>query len=511
METQTATQSEVLYAALVARDARFDGRFFVGVTSTGVYCRPVCRVRAPRRENCLFFIHAAAAEKDGFRPCLRCRPELAPGTSAMEATARLAQCAARLIGAGLDDDATLEDLARRLGTSDRHLRRTFIAHFGVTPIAYAQSQRLLQAKRLLQDTHLPVTEVAFAAGFRSVRRFNALLKERYGLSPRDIRGKHTAPHSLQNALSDTFTVQMAYRAPFDWQGLLTFLSGRTVAGVDRVDDDSYVRAVRLKGATGEVEGHLRVRNDSVRNSLHVTLSSSLSHHVEFVLQCVARQFDLACDPCEVARVLGPLARGREGLRVPSAFDPFEASVRAIVGQQVSVKGAATIAGRIATTFGPPLVTPYDGIDRLFPTPATLAALDPSAIAALGMPLARARTIVTLAQAVQTGHIDLENPVDVDATVAKLLALPGIGPWTAHYLSMRALGWPDAFPAGDLGVRKAYALIDPALGMKAREKDIEAYAERWRPWRSYATLHLWASLESAPAPLPNARKKKEIRK
>ena len=487
IDSVTPTDPASLYAAFVARDRRFDGRFLVGVTSTGIYCRPVCKVRTPRAANCRFFPHAAAAEAGGFRPCLRCRPELAPGLSAIDSPSRLAWAAARRIEAGALDESGLAGLAAHLGITDRHLRRVFGEAFGVSPIDYAQTQRLLLAKRLLADTTLPVTEVALTAGFGSLRRFNTLFRARYGLTPSTLRrgaDRDQAPGD------GGLRFELAFRPPFDWDGLLAFLSARCVAGVEEVTAGEYRRTLRLdSGGDAPPNGWLTVTlAPAARHAVALTVSPGLQRALPAVLAGVGRLCDLSCDPQAVAQGLGPLAASAPGLRVPGAIDGFEVAVRAVLGQQVSVKAAHTLAGRVVEAFGEPVTTPFTALHQLFPTPARLAQLDPTALAALGIVRSRAHTLVTLARAVATGELDLGPCADVDATLARLQALPGIGPWTAQYIALRALGWPDAWPSGDVVLCKV-------LGGVTRGQ-ADTLAQAWRPWRSYATLHLWRSASSA---------------
>ena len=468
------------YRALRARDARFDGRFFVGVSSTRIYCRPVCTVKPPRRENCRFYASAAAAESAGYRPCLRCRPELAPGNASIDATTRLAQAAAGLLEDRAYDAAGLAAVAARLGITDRHLRRAFGAEFGVSPVEFAQTQRLLLAKRLLTDTALPVTEVAFASGFRSVRRFNALFRQRYRLQPSRLRGRTAAP-----ALPDALTFELGFRPPYDWNALAAFVGARAIAGVESADADSYRRSVRIAHGGREHRGWIEVLPSQKKAALRVVVSASLARALPPVLARVKALMDLACSPSEVERALGALAKRHPGLRVPGAFDGFELAVRAILGQQVSVASARTLAGRFAAAFGDPLETPFGDLTTLFPAAGRIADLQPRRVAALGIPAARARPIVALARQVQDGALDLTPNGDVDATLARLRTIPGIGEWTAQYVALRALAWPDAFPHTDYGVMKALKLTDP--------KRVLAAAEKWRPWRAYAVMHLWQSL------------------
>ncbi|MFM2059249.1 MAG: hypothetical protein RLY71_3634 [Pseudomonadota bacterium] len=495
-----------LYAALVAHDARFDGRFYVGVTSTGIYCRPVCRVRTPKAENCRFFAHAAAAEAGGFRPCLRCRPELAPGQAAIDAPSRLAWAAAQRIDAGELDAHGLAGLAARLGITDRHLRRIFHASFGVSPVAYAQTQRLLLAKQLLADSALPVTEVALAAGFGSLRRFNALFRDRYGLAPGELR-RASAPAAAVAAAGLRF--ELAYRPPFDWAGWLAFLAGRCVAGVEQVElpdatdvtepeaatTGVYRRSVRLPLGSTWNSGWLDLRHVPARHAVALTVSPGLLRVLPAVLAGVRRLCDLSGDPQAVAQALGPLAAGAPGLRVPGAFDGFEMAVRAVLGQQVTVRAAHTLASRLVAALGEPIDAafspPSAALTHLFPTPQRLAAAEVEQLAALGIVRSRAAALIALAREVASGRLDLGPAADVAATLAQLQALPGIGPWTAQYLALRALGWPDAWPSGDVALRKALGGVSAAQA--------EQMSQAWRPWRSYAVLHLWRGASTDPNP------------
>jgi AraC family transcriptional regulator of adaptative response / DNA-3-methyladenine glycosylase II len=467
------------YRALRARDPRFDGRFFVAVSSTRIYCRPVCAVRPPRRENCRFYRSAAAAEQDGYRPCLRCRPELAPGNSSIDATSRLAQAAASLIEDGSLDGAGVEGLAARLGITDRHLRRAFGAEFGVSPVAFAQTQRLLLAKRLLTDTRLAVTEVALGSGFGSLRRFNALFRERYRLNPSRLRKLAAA-----TAAPDALGFELSFRPPYDWPALAAFLGERAVEGVEAVEGGIYRRTVRVTGDKGEHRGWIETGLSARKPALRVSLSPSLAKAIPQVLARAKSFFDLACQPSEVANALGQLAARHPGLRVPGTFCGFELAVRAVLGQAISVAAARTLAGRFAAAFGSPFETPFAALRTVFPSPAELAQLAPGRIARLGLPLARAQGIVALARAVADGGLALTPSADLERTLERLRGLPGIGEWTAQYIAMRALAWPDAFPHTDLGVMKA-------LGERNPRRVLEA-AEAWRPWRAYAVMHLWQS-------------------
>jgi AraC family transcriptional regulator of adaptative response / DNA-3-methyladenine glycosylase II len=466
------------YRALSARDARFDGRFFVGVSSTRIYCRPVCTVRTPKRENCHFFPSAAAAEVRGYRPCLRCRPELAPGLASIDATTRLAQAAANYIENGALEDHGIEHLASRIGVTSRHLRRIFESEFGVAPIEYAQTQRLLLAKRLLTDTDLPVTDVALASGFRSLRRFNALIKSRYRMAPRAMR-RDAAPDTLPA----TLRFLLPYRPPYAWDAQLAFLGARAIDGVESVTARAYRRSLAISHRGAIHSGWIDVQKATRRPALSVTLSASLARAVPQVLAATKHAFDLTCDPDEVTACLGPLAVDEPGLRVPGTFDGFELAVRAIIGQQISVRGARTLLGRLASTLGTEGVpTGAPGVTRLFPSPQRIAAATTAEMAAIGVTTARARTLAAVAGATARGELDLRPGADVEAVCAALEAIPGIGTWTSQYIAMRALGWPDAFLASDLVVLKA-------LG-ETKARNALARSEAWRPWRAYAVMHLW---------------------
>ena len=469
------------YRALRARDVRFDGRFFVAVSSTRIYCRPICTVRPPKRENCRFYPSAAAAESAGYRPCLRCRPELAPGNASVDAITRLAQAAASMMEDRTLDKNGLDTIAARLGVTDRHLRRAFRTEFGVAPVEFDQTQRLLLAKRLLTDTALPITEVAFASGFGSVRRFNALFRERYRLQPSELRGRMRS----RVAVDDTLHFELSFRPPFDWPALCGFLGARAIAGVESLEAGRYSRTAAIVHEGTQHRGWLAIEMSKKKPTLRVSVSTSLAKALPPLLSRVKALTDLACNPAEVDRVLGPLTKRHPGLRVPGAFDGFELGVRAILGQQVSVAGARTLAGRFVTAFGEPIDTGSAALTMLFPDAPRVADLSPAQVARIGLPNARARTIVALARTLANGSLVLAPNADVDAALEKLRALPGVGEWTAQYIAMRALAWPDAFPHTDLALMKALGERDP--------RKVLATSDSWRPWRAYAVMHLWQSL------------------
>jgi AraC family transcriptional regulator, regulatory protein of adaptative response / DNA-3-methyladenine glycosylase II len=472
------------YRALQTHDARFDGRFFVGVTSTGIYCRPVCRVRLPRRENCRFFGHAAAAEQAGFRPCLRCRPEQAPGLSGADAARSLAEAGARLIthAVAAGEQPSLPAIAQRLGITERHLRRIFQAHLGVSPIDWQTTQRLLLAKRLLTDTTLPVTQVAAASGFGSLRRFNAAFAERYRLTPGALRretGTETGVRPLR----------LPWRPPYDRAAMMGFLAARPLTGVEAVGDDGWWRrtlAVPHHGQT--LQGWIALRLDEDAAALEV--APTLAPALGTVIERVRHLLDLDADPARIDPALASLpVPVRAGLRVPGCIDGFETMVRIVLGQQISVAAACTLAARLVERFGAPLATPWPGLDRLFPSARALAEASPEAIGTLGIVRVRVGALQALARAVDSGALALHPAAPVEDTLARLRLLPGVGDWTAELAALRVLAWPDAFPATDAGVVKALG------GLKAAQS--LPLAEAWRPWRSYAVMQLWQSLVDRP--------------
>jgi AraC family transcriptional regulator of adaptative response / DNA-3-methyladenine glycosylase II len=480
---------ESCYRALAAKDARFDGIFFTGVKTTGIYCRPVCTVKTPRESSCTFFTSAAAAEAAGFRPCLRCRPELAPYALQQN----LAYAVWQRIAAGALNDGDLERLAAEVGLSSRQLRRVLLQHFGVTPVELAQTQRLLFAKKLLQETHMPMAELAYAAGFGSVRRFNALFAARYGIAPSAIR-RTAATDGV--AAQDALMLRLAYRPPFDWQRMLRYFAGRGIPGVEAVQAQErdrpgvYMRSARI----GNVAGWLRVTHLASRHQLELQVSSSLSTMLMPLVARVRGQFDLDANPAVIEThlqkdpLLAAHIKAMPGLRVPGAFDAFELAVRAVLGQQVSVAGATTLSGRLVTRFGEPVDTPFAGVTSHFPRADVIAAADVIDIARIGMPKSRAQTIQHLARFAAAGGLNMRPGMTLDEAVAHLKTVRGIGDWTAHYIALRALRFPDAFPAGDLGLQKAAAEDNPSG--RLTEKQLAARAHIWAPWRGYAALILW---------------------
>jgi AraC family transcriptional regulator of adaptative response / DNA-3-methyladenine glycosylase II len=476
--------ADAAYQAIKARDARFDGRLFVGVTSTGIYCRPVCRVRTPRRENCRFFDTRAQAEAAAFRPCLKCRPEIAPGLSQMDSSQQLADTAARWIEHAVHSGTALQlpDVAARLGVTDRHLRRIFQATHGVSPHAWLTTQRLLLAKQLLTDTRQPVTQVALASGFDSLRRFNAAFVERYRLNPSQLRKDGGAAPAADAPL------RLAYRPPYDVEAVLAFFAQRQLPGVEQVVDLSLHRTLGWMHHGQRLCGWLSCRFVPERHEVHVHVAPSLAPVLGAVLQAVRQGLDLDADPSRIDPVLA-LVPGppRAGLRLPGAIDGFEAAVRVILGQQVTVKAARTLTARLVQRLGRPVETPHPALTHVFPDAATLAAADPEAIGTLGIVRQRVRAIQALATEVDAGRLTLHRGAALAPTLAALQALPGIGDWTAQVIAMRALAWPDAWPASDIGLMNALGSRDPRY--------LTACAERWRPWRAYAVIKLWHHLEN----------------
>jgi AraC family transcriptional regulator of adaptative response / DNA-3-methyladenine glycosylase II len=475
-----------LYNAYASRDPRFDGVFYIGVTSTGIYCRPVCTAKTPKAANCRFFDSAETAERANFRPCLRCRPELAPGNAPVDDAQRIASLIVHRIDEGmLDNGAGLEEVAAQFGWSSRQIRRIVQKELGVSPIELVQTRRLLLAKQLLTETVLPITEVAFASGFSSLRRFHDAFSSRYGMPPTRFR-KATEVARNTSASVDAFTLQLTYRPPFDWSGVLRFLGVRAMRGVESVLDDAYLRTVQL----GQHSGWIHVRHRPERRSLLVELSRSLTPVLPALLGRLRQLFDLSARPDVISAhlagdpLLAQAVARNPGLRVPGAFDGFELAMRAILGQQITVKGATTLASRFVDAFGEPITTPHAGLERLCPSPRRVAAATVDELASLGIIQTRARSIIVLAAEMASGRLTLEAGADHELAMKQLVALPGIGAWTAHYIAMRALRWPDAFPKEDVVLRKQLGDVSAAWA--------EERSQAWRPWRSYATLHLWQS-------------------
>lgn len=484
--------ADAAYLVLQARDARFDGRLFVGVTSTRIYCRPICRVRTPRRENCRFFATPAQAEAEAFRPCLKCRPEIAPGPglpwSVMDASRTLARQAADWLDtqAGSGEGLGLAALASRLGVSDRHLRRIFQAEHGVTPVQYLQTRRLLTAKQLLTDTRLPVSQVALASGFGSLRRFNAAFAESYRMSPTRLRGDAADNTPMAD---DAIAITLGFRMPYDAARLARFLAQRAIPGIEEVEGTTIRRSVR-GGVVADAPGWVEAVFVPGAARLRLRFAPGWASASARVVAAVRRWLDLDAAPEAIGLALASLP-GDEGLRLPGSIDAFELAVRAVLGQQVTVAAARTIARRLVDAFGTPIATPWPQIHRVFPDPQCLAGLPVQRIAEHGIIRTRANAIVELAKAWPELSRHIGPHQAPDALIERLCALPGIGPWTAHYIAMRALGWPDAFLPNDVAVLKAMKnLFDTAS-----QREADAVAAAWQPWRSYAVLRLWNSLET----------------
>ncbi|MFJ1211469.1 DNA-3-methyladenine glycosylase 2 family protein [Burkholderia pyrrocinia] len=475
---------DTCYDALLSRNRRFDGWFFVGVATTGVYCRPVCPVKPPKAQNCSYYPTAAAAEKAGFRPCMRCRPELAPGHGLLDLSGNLADAAATLIEDGFLNAHSIDALAQRVGVTERHLRRIFAAQFGVSPVEFAQTHRLLMAKRLLTDTALPVAVVASTAGFGSVRRFNDLFRQRYGLNPLRLRKGAGA------SADGDMTFPLPYRPPFAWADLMRFLAQRQIDGVERIDAQGYARVVELPNRNngGRVTGWLSVAHVPQRFALAVTVSPALTPVVPAVLARVRRLFDLDSRPDVIDAHLGALASGSPGLRVPGAFDGLEIALRAIAGERLAAAHAGAVLSRIAERFGTKVEGAPPGLMHALPSAATLAALPPAALEALGIARETAQVIVSLAHAVADGMLALEPMAPLDATLAALRTMPGFDERAVQYVAMRAMAWPNAFPADDALLPARTEHVEPAE--RTRMPSSAPHAARWAPWRAYAALHVW---------------------
>ncbi|HEY3146677.1 MAG TPA: AlkA N-terminal domain-containing protein [Dongiaceae bacterium] len=485
------------YRALKSRDARFDGRLFVGITSTGIYCRPICPARSAKFENCRFFPSAAAAQEAGFRPCLRCRPETAPDLGSWRGTSNTVSRGLALIAEGaLDGDgASVDALAERLGVGGRQLRRLFQQHLGASPITVAQTRRVLFAKQLIHDTRLPMAEVAMAAGFGSIRRFNETFQELFRRPPSALRRKAVLALPEGSVGEIGVTVRLSYRPPYDWGAMLAFLKARAVDGVERIDGDVYCRTVQQDGETGTVE------------ILHLPAQACLSAAIRFpcvralpgIVARIRRVFDLSADVTAIGAhlaqdpLLAPLIAERPGLRAPGGWDGFELAVRAVLGQQVTVEAARKLAGKLVQVCGTSLRAEQRGKPGLriaFPTAEQVAKANLSEI---GMPAARKEALVALALAALKDPSLFQPQGTVEETVGRLRAIRGIGEWTAHYIALRAVRETDAFPASDIGLLRGAAI---RVGARPSPAGLQDRAETWRPWRAYAAQHLWAADQAA---------------
>ena len=482
-------QNAIYERARLARDARFDGQFYVGVSSTGIYCRPICPANAPKSENVSFFPSAAAAGEAGFRPCLRCRPECAPGTPAWSGTSTTVRRGLRLISSGALDDGNIESLADRLGVTSRHLRRLFTKHLGASPLAVAHTQRLHFAKRLIDETTLPMSHVSSAAGYGSIRRFNDAFRKTYGRSPRELR--RAGDESGLAGRTATLTVRLPYRRPFDWSGFLEFFAARATPGVEAVNGDTYSRTMTSDDAHGVVQISPDKRDGYLSLTLHCVNTNALFETV----QTAREVFDLDAPISEIRATLGkdkvlkPMLRKNPGVRVPGAWDGFEVTIRAILGQQISVKAATTIAGRIARKYGERLDLPgtniEGGLSHIFPGAERLMR---ARLLNIGLVRSRAETIRRVSAAVVNGDLQFDVAQDPEQFCEALQSIKGIGDWTAQYVAMRALKNPDAFPGSDLGLIKAIAYPD-----RVTPQELVTQAADWRPWRAYAAMLLWSSV------------------
>lgn len=496
---QTPPEDDACYLALKAKDARFDGFFFTGVTSTGIYCRPVCRVRTPKRENCRFFSLAAQAEDAGFRPCLRCRPEIAPRVtehvwSIQDASHILAGQAAQLLDSSEgwgNAPPSVQGLAKRLGVSDRHVRRIFEARFGISPLQYLQTRRLLSAKQWLTDTDLPIHQVAALSGFASLRRFNAAFSEHYQLNPSALR--RDSPAVKTRAHPTGLRLKLAYRPPYDVTAMVQFFATRQITGLEHAtpgnNAPSLARTLTLSvGAVTHV-GWIHATFDPAHCRIELQLSDSLHPVLPHVLARVRDWLDVDADPQAINERLSSHFPGSDGWRVPGTVDGFELAVRAILGQQVTVAAARTLSSRLVAQLGTPLATPFPQLTHLFPSPAALAGATGDALGGLGIVKQRQTAIQALARAVLEHRLSLHAGADPASTIATLITLPGVGDWTAQYIAMRALRWPDAFPAGDVALQKALGVQHGPQPAKAAL----AASLVWQPWRSYAVIRAWATL------------------
>jgi AraC family transcriptional regulator of adaptative response / DNA-3-methyladenine glycosylase II len=457
-----------------SRDARFDGRFYIGVVTTGIYCRPVCPAPSPRESNVRYFASAAAATEAGFRPCLRCRPEVAPGTPVWSGTSATVRRALRLIDDGVADGINLEDLAGRLGIGGRHLRRLFLQHLGVSPRALLHTRRLHFAKQLIDGTGLPFAAVAMSSGYGSIRRFNAAVMETWGRTPSALR------KSRPEGSAPGFRFRLAYRPPYDWSAMLRFLERRAVHGLEVVVDGRYLRTIVVNDRGGSIE----VSHDGPGRALVLQVQHPDPRAIYTIVRRVRAMFDVDADPGVISThlrtdaSLASRVQRSPGLRIPGGWDRFELIVRAVAGQQTSVAAATTFVSRLTERFGGRVAGAPGGPTRMFPGPATLS---DAPLEDVGLTRSRADAIRSLARATVVGELDLNGELQSDALVARLRSLPGIGPWTAAYVAMRAFNDPDAFPSGDLGLQRATGLS---------ERELRIRSERWRPWRAYATIHFW---------------------
>ena len=495
MQPRSQLSEDLCYQAVLSRDVRFDGRFFTAVLTTGIYCRSICPAVTPQRRNVRFYPCAAAAEEAGFRPCRRCRPDAAPGTPAWRGTSATVLRGLRCIEEGALDSGSVQDLADRLGMGERQLRRLFREHLGAPPNALARTRRAHFARQLIDQTALPMTEVAFAAGFGSLRQFNDVMRSTFGRAPVEMRrGLAQLPGPAGG-----LRLRVPVRAPYDWNAIIAFLTRRAIPGVEQVTSAAYRRSILVDGTPHCLE----VTFESRTPCLVLWVQPPATRGFLEVVERTKALFDAGADPLPIGEHLRsddglrPLLRTRPGLRVPGAWDGFELGVRAILGQQVSVAGATTLAGRLVRAFGARIPEAIGGITHLFPAAGRLAEAD---LTKIGLPGSRAKALCNFAREVASGNLSLSPAASMEETRDRLLAIPGLGPWTVDYIALRALRDPDAFPAGDLGLRRALSTSAALIS----EKALRARAEVWRPWRAYAALHLWTALPPTASRRNHAR-------
>jgi AraC family transcriptional regulator, regulatory protein of adaptative response / DNA-3-methyladenine glycosylase II len=491
MDGVAGLSESTLDRARISRDPRFDGKFFIAVRTTGIYCRPICPSPRSNKVNVRYYATAAAAAAAGYRPCRRCRPEVAPGSPAWLGPSAVVRRALRLIQEGSLDTGTVESLATRLGIGSRHLDRLFVQHLGVSPVAVAQTRRLHFAKQLLDETDLRVIDIAMAAGFRSIRRFNDAFLNAFGEPPSELRRRPTMKAGTRR--SESIELRLVYRPPYDWDHLVSFLARSAIAGVERVDAHGYARTLAV--ANGHVIVSVRPRPGETALSLRVTGATPATL---FELATVAKRvFDISADPVPIAEVLAldpilrPLLETRPALRVPGEWNPFECAVRAVLAERVTVATSRAWVEGLVNRIGTPIVSGVEGLTHLFPSPLAILERGKDELA---LPKSRVATLISLAQAVHERRIDFTAPSD--EVMRALASVPGIGRWGAQYVALRALGEPDAFPAGDPVLRRMIVGDE----RRSASRDVEARAEAWRPWRAYAVIHLW----EAAGPTKNAR-------
>ena len=472
----------VCYRAVLARDARHDGRFFTCVKTTGIYCRPICPARPPKLKNCVFVPTAAAAQEAGYRPCLRCRPESSPDLDAWRGTSATVSRALKLIEGGALDENDVDHLADRLQIGQRHLRRLFRQHIGAAPVTVAQTRRVLLAKQLIHQTDLSMIDIAIASGFGSVRRFNETFDQLYGRPPSELRRRA----ATNGSSSPQVELLLPYRPPYDWDSMIRFLQARAIAGVEVVTSDSYSRVIEL----GDAVGTVHITHAPEHSALRVVVRFPQLSALSTIITRIRRMFDLSAEPGAIAEVLSadpilaPLVKARPGLRVPGGWDGFEIAVRAVLGQQITVKGATGLAGRIVAVIGTPIdEADESGLTHAFPRPERFKR---SALDGLGIVQSRAAALVKIASAADREPHLFDPRKDLEEAIAHLRKLPGIGEWTAQYIAMRAMGESDAFLAGDVAVQRALGM----RGKRMAPAQLQAHSQRWSPWRAYAVLHLW---------------------